>query len=61
MKGWVMILYLFLTINTNPIKKNKGSNFIHIAKNNYSATRGCIAIKERHLSQINRKTLVKII
>ena len=36
-----------------PIKKNKGSAiFIHIAKNNYSDTAGCIAIKKNQLLKI---------
>ena len=60
-----MILYLFLTLILI-LQKNKGSAiFIHIAKKNYSATRGCIAIKRKEIKklarEINRKTLVKII
>ena len=49
-----------------PTQKNKGSAiFIHIIKKNYSATKGCIAIKKKDLikliSQINKKTKVKIV
>ena len=55
-----------LSFNTNPIIKNKGSAiFIHIAKNNYSPTKGCIAIKRNDIKklvrEISRKTLVKIL
>ena len=44
-----------------PILKKKGSAiFLHIAKRNYSATKGCVAIskKDMHLlvSEINTKT-----
>ena len=55
-----------LNFNTNPIIKNKGSAiFIHIAKRNFSPTKGCIAVKKNDIKRlackINRKTLVKII
>ena len=65
-KDGIYDIIFILNYNTNPIKKNKGSAiFIHIAKNNYSATRGCIAIKRKDIKklarEINRKTLVKII
>jgi len=37
----------------NPIKKNKGSAiFIHIAKNNFKKTEGCIAIKKNQILRI---------
>ena len=46
-------LILVLNYNMNPIKKNRGSAiFIHIAKNNYSNTAGCIAIKKNHFLKI---------
>ena len=46
-------LILVLNYNMKPIKKNKGSAiFIHIAKNNYSYTAGCIAIKKNQLLKI---------
>ena len=59
-------IIFILNFNTNPVKKNKGSAiFIHIAKKNYSATKGCIAIKRNDIKKlasiINRKTLVKIL
>ena len=55
-----------LSFNTNPIIKNKGSAiFIHIAKRNYSPTKGCVAIKKDDIKklarEINRKTIVKIL
>ena len=55
-----------LSFNTNPIIKNKGSAiFIHIAKRNYSPTKGCVAIKKDDIKKlarvINRKTIVKIL
>ena len=50
----------------NPVKKNKGSAiFIHVAKRNYSATKGCVAVKKKDLrmliKKINKNTKVKII
>ena len=56
---------LVLNYNMNPIKKNKGSAiFIHIAKNNYKKTQGCVAIKKRELLEILKEikinTKVKI-
>ena len=56
---------LVLNYNMNPIKKNKGSAiFIHIAKKNYVATAGCIAIQKKDMKKIIKKivkkTLVKI-
>ena len=59
-------IVLVLNYNSNPIKKNKGSAiFLHIAKNNFISTEGCIAIKKSDLrfisSIINKKTLIQII
>jgi L,D-peptidoglycan transpeptidase YkuD (ErfK/YbiS/YcfS/YnhG family) len=58
-------LVLVLNYNTNPIIKNKGSAiFIHIAKKNYKKTKGCIALKKKHLieliSKIKKNTQIKI-
>jgi L,D-peptidoglycan transpeptidase YkuD (ErfK/YbiS/YcfS/YnhG family) len=58
-------LILFINYNTNPIIKNKGSAiFIHIAKKNYKKTKGCIALKKKHLieliSKIKKNTQIKI-
>jgi hypothetical protein len=49
-------LILVLDYNTNPVIKNKGSAiFIHIAKNNYCKTKGCIALKREDLIEIVSK------
>ena len=58
-------LILVLNYNTNPIIKNKGSAiFLHIAKNSYKKTKGCIALKKKHLikiiSKIKKNTKIKI-
>ena len=58
-------LLLVLNFNMNPIKKNKGSAiFLHVARNNYKKTEGCIAIKKMHLLKVIKKlkynTKVKI-
>ena len=58
-------LILVLNYNINPIIKNKGSAiFIHIAKNSYKKTKGCIALKKKHLieliSKIKKNTKIKI-
>jgi L,D-peptidoglycan transpeptidase YkuD (ErfK/YbiS/YcfS/YnhG family) len=49
----------------NPIIKNKGSAiFLHIAKNSYQKTKGCIALKKEHLikiiSKIKKNIRIKI-
>ena len=59
-------IILVLNYNMKPARKKRGSAiFIHVAKKNYSPTKGCIAIKKRDLikliNQINKKTKVKII
>ena len=58
-------LFLVLNYNTSPIIKNKGSAiFLHIAKNSYEKTKGCIALKRGDLiqlvSKIRKKTKIKI-
>ena len=58
-------IILVLNYNMNPTKKKKGSAiFIHIAKNNYKKTKGCIAIKKIQLLKIIKEikinTKVKI-
>jgi L,D-peptidoglycan transpeptidase YkuD (ErfK/YbiS/YcfS/YnhG family) len=58
-------LILVLNYNMNPIIKNKGSAiFIHIAKNNYCKTKGCIALKKKDLieiiSKIKKDTEIRI-
>ena len=59
-------IFFVLDFNTNPIKKNKGSAiFIHIAKKNFSSTKGCVAIKKSYIKmlakKISKNTLVRII
>jgi L,D-peptidoglycan transpeptidase YkuD (ErfK/YbiS/YcfS/YnhG family) len=58
-------LVILLSYNVRPIIKGKGSAiFMHVAKNKYLPTEGCIALKKTHLikilKQINSKTLIKI-
>ena len=46
-------LILVLNYNINPIKINKGSAiFIHIAKKNFSSTKGCVAIRKFELIKL---------
>ena len=46
-------IILVLNYNMNPVVKNKGSAiFIHVAKENYKKTEGCVAIKKIHLLKI---------
>ena len=58
-------IILVLNYNMNPIKKHKGSAiFIHVSKNNYKKTEGCVAIKKinliKLLKEIKPDTKVKI-
>ena len=58
-------LFLVLGYNTNPIVKNKGSAiFLHITKDSYKKTKGCIALKKGDLihliSKIKKNTKIKI-
>ena len=49
-------IILVLNYNMNPVKKNKGSAiFIHVAKNNFKKTEGCVAIKKINLIKIIKK------
>jgi hypothetical protein len=49
-------LIIVLNYNMNPIIKNKGSAiFIHVAKNNYQPTHGCIGLKKKDLLTILKK------
>ena len=52
---------IVIDYNIKPVIKNKGSAiFLHIAKKNYSPTKGCIAINMKDIlfliSKINNKT-----
>ena len=58
-------LLAVLNYNISPVIKNKGSAiFIHIAKNDYKPTAGCVALKKLHLLKllqtIKKNTKVKI-
>ena len=49
----------------NPVIKNKGSAiFLHIAKNKYQTTKGCVAISKPNIkllvSKLNQKTRLNI-
>ena len=64
-KDYIYDIIIVLDYNINPTLKNKGSAiFIHIAKNKYIKTQGCIALKKRHLvkilNKINKNTKIKI-
>ena len=52
-KDRIYDIILVLNYNMSPTIKNKGSAiFIHVAKRNYSKTKGCIAIKKNYLLNI---------
>ena len=58
-------IILVLNYNMNPVKKNKGSAiFIHVARNNFKKTEGCVAIKKidliKLLKEISSNTKVRI-
>jgi L,D-peptidoglycan transpeptidase YkuD (ErfK/YbiS/YcfS/YnhG family) len=55
-KDNVYDLLIVLNYNMRPIFKNKGSAiFIHIARQNYKKTSGCVAIKKPHLIKLIKK------
>lgn len=65
-KDEIYDLIVVLDYNTKPTIKNKGSAiFIHITKNKYTKTLGCIALRKKHLikilAQIDKNTKIKII
>ena len=58
-------LIIVLNYNMSPIIKNKGSAiFMHVANNNYTPTKGCIALSKidllKILNKINKSTKIKI-
>jgi L,D-peptidoglycan transpeptidase YkuD (ErfK/YbiS/YcfS/YnhG family) len=64
-KDNVYDLILVLNYNMNPTIKNKGSAiFIHVTRENYQSTQGCIALKKNNLikliSKINKNIKIKI-
>ena len=53
-------IILVINYNRNPIIKNKGSAiFLHIAKNKYQATKGCIAISKNNIKLLVSKISLK--
>ena len=53
---FVKNLIFVLDYNVNPIVKNKGSAiFLHVAKNDFSGTEGCIALRKNDLLGIAEK------
>ena len=59
-------IILVLNFNMNPVIKYKGSAiFIHIVKNNYKSTEGCIALKKNELikliKNLKNNTKVKVV
>ena len=57
-------LFILIKYNYKKVKKNKGSAiFLHLT-NNYSATKGCVAIKKKDflilIKLINKKTKIKV-
>ena len=64
-KDNVYDLILVLNYNMKPTIKNKGSAiFIHVTRENYQSTQGCIALKKNNLikliSKINKNIKIKI-
>ena len=54
-----------INYNINPTLKEKGSAiFLHVARNKYQKTNGCIAVKKNHLIKllalIKKNTRIKI-
>jgi L,D-peptidoglycan transpeptidase YkuD (ErfK/YbiS/YcfS/YnhG family) len=65
LKSGIYDIVLVLNYNLKPIIKNKGSAiFLHLAKRNYSPTKGCIAVNKKDmfllLKKINNKTKLTI-
>jgi L,D-peptidoglycan transpeptidase YkuD (ErfK/YbiS/YcfS/YnhG family) len=65
-KDRIYDIIITLDYNANPIIKNKGSAiFLHVAKENYKPTAGCIALKKEDLihllSVIKQDNKIKII
>ena len=59
-------IILILDFNMKPILKKRGSAiFLHVAKKDFSPTKGCIAISKinlkRLVGKINKRTKIKII
>ena len=49
-------ILIHIKYNNSPIVKNKGSAiFLHIAKKNYSPTKGCIAVSKKNMEFLIKK------
>ena len=56
LKSGIYDIVLVLNYNLKPIIKNKGSAiFLHLAKRNYSPTKGCIAVNKEDMFLLVRK------
>ena len=57
---------IIIDYNLNPVIKNKGSAiFLHLAKKNYQATKGCVAINKKNMqllvSKLDKKSRLIIV
>jgi L,D-peptidoglycan transpeptidase YkuD (ErfK/YbiS/YcfS/YnhG family) len=65
-KDSIYDIICILNFNTNPISRGKGSAiFIHVAKEKFTNTKGCVALKKEDLiyilTKIKKNTKIKII
>ena len=65
LKDRIYDVLIVIDYNLKPIVTNKGSAiFLHIAKKNYSTTKGCIAVRKKDIiflaHKINNKTKIII-
>ena len=65
-KDEIYDLIVVLDYNTKPTIKNQGSAiFIHITKNKYTKTLGCVALRKTHLikilAQVDKNAKIKIV
>ena len=66
LKKKIYDIVIVIDYNKNPTKKKKGSAiFVHVAKDDYSPTLGCVALSKKDLkiliSMIDKNTFLKII
>ena len=60
LKEKIYDIILVLNYNINPIIKNKGSAiFLHIAKNKYQPTKGCVSISKSNIKLLVNKLSLK--
>ena len=62
---FIKLQMIVINFNLKPVRKSEGSAiFLHIAKKNYSPTKGCISVSKKDmlllLSKINNKTKIVI-